>query len=261
MTTKRISFGCRAKLDDASKVAELGFDFFEATVSLLIPGEDDAAFADLHASLGKLVRKPEVFHDIMPPDMPILGDDIPYARNRRWIRRVIRRAKRLGGKLIVVHSPGVRHCPPEVDPQRANIQFSGFVRVLGEYAAKARVHAAIDPLPPGVAGVAASTAEVAALATESESASIRMALDIWFGCGTPQSVTVSRAGASRLSYVRIHLPSNCPNVMQRCAINPLFRSLKQAGFTGRVCLLPPDGELLAPSPEYAAWLRSEWIRS
>jgi sugar phosphate isomerase/epimerase len=258
---KRVLFGCRANLDQAAQAAALGFDFFEAPVSSLRPDADDTVFAELRAWFGKPVCRPQVFHDIMPPGLPVLGKDIPYAQNRRWVRRVIQRAKRLGGKLVVLHSPQARQIPPDLDPAHTRAQLSGFIRVLGEYAAKSRMLVALDPLPESQANAITSLAEAAALAEEAGIEQLRIALDISFGIESPEGVLTTPEGRERLSYIRVCLPDAEADVLARCALTPLFRSLKQVGFTGRVCLVLPGDALLAPSPDCGARLRSEWQHS
>ncbi len=123
------------------------------------------------------------------------------------------------------------------------------------------MHVAIDPLPTSMTDSIVTAAEAAAVAEESGFDSIRIALDVRFGSESPEGVLVTRRGQKRLSYIRIHLPDSEPDVIHRCAIAPLFTSLKQIGFVGRVCLLLPNGRPLAPSPDFCVWMRKEWIRA
>jgi D-psicose/D-tagatose/L-ribulose 3-epimerase len=258
---RKVLFGCRANLEQAADAAALGFDFFEAQVSSLQPGAPDDVFAALRASFGKPTCRPQVFHDLMPPHLPVLGKEIPYAENRRWVRRAIQRAKRLGGKLVVLHSPSARRTPRDLDARHVRTQLRGFVRVLGEYAAKSRVHVALDPLPRPTGNVITSLAEAAALTEEMGIDYLCIALDVSFGSESPESVLASRKGQERLRYVRLCLPEAEPDVLQRCAPAPLFRSLKHAGFTGRICLVMPGSDLLVPSRDFTTWLRTEWSRA
>jgi sugar phosphate isomerase/epimerase len=140
-------FGCCADPDVGERLAQVGYDYIELSVSRhLQPEVDGREWADLRRSIEAQPLPTEAFNTFLPSDLKITGPKVDEARVSDYLRVAFERAADIGGQLIVFGSGGARTYPEGYPPRRAWQQLLDFVQRAAEQATKADMVLCIEPL-------------------------------------------------------------------------------------------------------------------
>ena len=247
-------------LKRADLIKTSGGDFLEEGVqSLLVPDEDDGAFAkQLEALKACPLPVPVCNGFIRRKDLLCVG---PAANHDEVIRNVtvsITRAAKAGVKTIVFGSSGTRRIPAGWDAARALDQFVAVLRRMGPIAADHGVVIAVEPLNAKECNFINRIGDVAAAVKGAGHPAIRGVADLYhmiLGGDTPDDL---RAAMEAVHHVEIADPTR-----NRALPAPggqdfrgFFRVLREAGFAGTLSM---EGHWDNPDvPVAFAEIRRQW---
>jgi sugar phosphate isomerase/epimerase len=134
-------------LDNASMLAENGFDFIEAGVQgFLIPFATDEEFeAKLEAARNSPIPI-KACNGFLPGRLKSVGPDAVHDQILAYAETAFRRAQMVGIEYIVFGSGASRSIPEGFDPAEARKQFIDLGKALGPVAAKYDVTIVLEPL-------------------------------------------------------------------------------------------------------------------
>jgi sugar phosphate isomerase/epimerase len=116
------TIGWCARIEQASRVEAMGFDFIEVALAPM-KLEDDASFASAKAAIvGTDLPRP-VYNQFLPPGLLVIGPDVNEPRIRRYLARVAEVVRGGGGELIVFGSGWARNVPEGWSRDTASRQF------------------------------------------------------------------------------------------------------------------------------------------
>ncbi len=141
--------GCVAAFESSAQVAQAGFDYIECPVGALKPGEPDSAFAPIRDAFRASPLPTPAFNLFIPADLKIVGPAVDEARLRSYAKTAVERVAAVGGRVIVFGSGPARTIPEGFPRVRAEEQFIGFSRFVGEAAQRAGVVIAFESIARG----------------------------------------------------------------------------------------------------------------
>ncbi|RYG72210.1 sugar phosphate isomerase/epimerase [bacterium] len=127
--------------------SEAGVDYFDWAIGSIMASEDE--FEKLLALIEISPLKAEAFMAFLPPHHRVTGPNVNLAAVLDYAEEAMRRAKLLGGEIIVLGSAGARKLPLGFDYEVARAQFIEFGKELGPRAQQAGITIAIEPLSSG----------------------------------------------------------------------------------------------------------------
>jgi D-psicose/D-tagatose/L-ribulose 3-epimerase len=126
---------------------EAGVDYFDWAIGSIMSSKEE--FDNLRELIDHSSIKVEAFMAFFPPFHRITGPNVKLETVLEYAEEAMRRAKILGGEIIVLGSAGARKLPLGFDPEVARSQFIEFGRELGPRAEAAGITIAIEPLSTG----------------------------------------------------------------------------------------------------------------
>ncbi len=139
-------------------VNQIGFDFAEATVGLLMSMTEEELLKAVEENI-----KIEAANSFIPASMPIIEGG---AKLESFAGEAIRRLALLGGKVIVFGSGGARKKPDGVTDFENRSAIKKFLAICDGYAAEYKVDVVIEPLNKGETNAINTLADGAALVRE-----------------------------------------------------------------------------------------------
>lgn len=125
-------------------LVEAGADYLDWSAGALMAGERE--FEQLRVLLQDAPLRPEAFLGFLPPTQRITGPNVRLDGVLEYASEVLRRARALGGEIMVLGSSAARRVPQGFDPGVAREQFIEFCRELGPRADEIGVTITIEPL-------------------------------------------------------------------------------------------------------------------
>jgi sugar phosphate isomerase/epimerase len=123
---------------------EAGVDYLDWAIGAIMASE--AEFEKLRLLVDSGPLKAEAYMAFLPPNHRVTGPNVNLASVLEYATEAMRRAKILGGEVIVLGSAGARKVPEGFDMAVARNQFIEFGRELGPRAQEAGITIAIEPL-------------------------------------------------------------------------------------------------------------------
>lgn len=172
-------FGCCASIDKAESVKRAGFDYLEATVTSLIPDEDDNKFAPVLKQYQDSPVPVAAFNVFLPRDLKVVGPDIDQARLERYVSRALARIQAVGATIAVFGSGGSRSVPEGFSRSQATDQIVEFLQLVADAAEQTDVTIAIEPLNRKESNIINSVAEGVEIAKRVNRPSIQVLADFY----------------------------------------------------------------------------------
>lgn len=143
-----MKIGCCGTPEEASYLAEAGFDFLECPVKELLPRESEERFeSHIREHRVALERLPTyAFNSFIPGDLKVTGPDVDAGELERYVETALRRVSKLGGSIVVFGSGGARSVPDGFPREEAWLQIIDFLRTTDEIAGACGVTIVIEPL-------------------------------------------------------------------------------------------------------------------
>lgn len=158
-----MKLGVCAGAEKAQILAEAGADFIELSVTgALSPLTDESEWAEKRKAFLALPLPIETFNVFLPGTLRITGEPEQLADKddvRRYVFTALRRAREIGGSIIVFGSGGARRVPEGFAKEKAAEQIRAFLRVCAEATEETGVIIAIEPLNQGECNIINTVAE------------------------------------------------------------------------------------------------------
>lgn len=175
----RIKLGICVSPDKFDQVAQ-GYDYLELSASsVLMPLEDDAAYAPQGAQLRALRPAVRAFNNYVLARVRLVGPEADWDTVSLYAERAIRRAAALGGRVIVFGSGGARMVPEGFSRTKAWEQMGRFLNLCADHASAQGVTIAIEPLNRRECNIVNSYLEAAQLAKDVARDSVAALADIY----------------------------------------------------------------------------------
>ncbi|NSW55325.1 MAG: hypothetical protein HPY44_04885 [Armatimonadetes bacterium] len=123
--------------DDLARVArlaEIGYQYIHLSVDCLRCGAEPETYYAVRRALKRAALRPEVFSWAMPPEMPLVGDDVHWPATEKHLALALERIEETGGQVLAFPAnPGAR-VPPDYPIDDAVNQVRYFLGIAADYA-------------------------------------------------------------------------------------------------------------------------------
>ncbi len=161
---KTMQLGICSSVDNAAVLAQAGAAFVEEHIQkLLVPEQDDAAFAPILAKVKAAPLPVIAANCFLPASLPCVGPAVDTARLLRYGDVAFRRAAQCGIRYLVFGSAGARKIPAGFSRDKAKEQFAAILKGLAPLAQKHGVLIVVEPLHKAECNFINSLAEGAEL--------------------------------------------------------------------------------------------------
>lgn len=139
-------FGVCAEIGAAKHLAACGYDYIELSVAAdLRPECDTAEWSKVRRRINAMKLRPEAFNSFVRSGK-IVGPDADSGRLRNYVTTALKRAKQVGGDIIVFGSGGAREIPADYPADLALAQLIEFLNYCGDASEATGVTVVIEPL-------------------------------------------------------------------------------------------------------------------
>lgn len=177
--SKTISLGICIGPDKVAQLAP-GYDYLElALSSTLVPLEDEATYAARSANLQWLNPPVRAFNLFVPAQLKVVGEAVDWDQVELYVERALRRAARLGGKVVVFGSGGARAVPEHYSRALAWGQLVRFLGICADHAGPQGVTIAIEPLNRRECNIVNTYLEGVQLAKDVGRSEVRVLADMY----------------------------------------------------------------------------------
>lgn len=177
--SKPISLGMCIAPDKVAQLAP-GYDYLElALSSTLVPLEDEAAYAAKGALLQSLNPAVRAFNVFVAAQVRVVGEDVNWDQVESYVERGLRRAAKLGAKIVVFGSGGARSVPEHYSHALAWGQLVRFLGLCADQASQHGITIAIEPLNRRECNIINTYLEGVQLARDVDRSEVRVLADIY----------------------------------------------------------------------------------
>ncbi len=176
---RTISFGICISPDKVAQLAP-GYDYLElALSSTLMPLEDEATYTAKSTNLQWLNPPVRAFNLFVPAQLKVVGEAVNWDQVELYVERALRRAARLGGKVVVFGSGGARSVPEHYSRALAWGQLVRFLGICADQAGPHGITIAIEPLNRRECNIINTYLEAVQLAKDVDRSEVRVLADIY----------------------------------------------------------------------------------
>jgi len=140
-----MKIGICTKPERLEEVLKFNFDYAELSFNS-IAALSDAEFDEVYKKMQHLGIKSEAFNGYFGKDIALYGKDSDPKAIAEYSDKAMKRAKLLGGEVVVLGSGGARNIPESISREEAILQFRNVIRICGDTAKKYGIKIAIEPL-------------------------------------------------------------------------------------------------------------------
>lgn len=241
-----VKLGIRTDFVNLPDVAALGYDYVELPLSALaaLDEVDYRDFADYAAGHGIRVG---AFDSMLPEDLPITGPNVSATALHGYLDVALKRATRLGAKVIVLDGARTRAIPADGDFPFAWRQLGNFLRLAQGHARDCGVTIALEPLRKSDGALLNLVSEATLIAGLLQLENVGVAANWGSLSMASEPLSAVRQAAPLLRHVRIE------NALTRALPRPgdgedygrLLGALADIGYDGGVTLTGNITESLA----------------
>lgn len=249
-------YGICCGLETVPAAAEAGFDYFEGhTLAVPRPLDPEAAFEETLALVQRLPIPCEAINCFIQGGLMLTGPNASPHALRPYAQRVFDRAARAGVKVVVLGSGGARRVPEDFDHRAAWGQMVSFCAMIAPLAAAAGIVVPIEPLDE--CNLIGTLAPAARLVSQARHPSIRLLADSFHWARRNDSLEDLKRFAPLLGHVHVATwPSRTLPGLEECPLGTFLRTLRDAGYDGRVSIEPSGPKDPAAFPRALAALKS-----
>jgi D-psicose/D-tagatose/L-ribulose 3-epimerase len=201
-----VRFGICVYVEDIPAAERAGYEYVELTVTNIVPEVGKAEFETLKKRLRGFSIRPEGWRRFIPTELPVVGQDVNFAKITDFVRTTLGRIGELGGKVVVFGSPGARNIPESFLRYKAHQQLIRFLQMTADVAAKNDIIVVIEPVPGRHCNVLNSVPEAVALAQELGRPEIKVLADLFHMTVEGEPVGAITEAGERLYHVHMPVP-------------------------------------------------------
>lgn len=249
-------FGCCVPIDEAEIIQKNGYDYLELpTITTIQPLIDEARFAEIKTKVGSLGIVPEAFNILLREDLRVVGPQVDRRALEEYVETVFRRARELGGQIVVFGGKGeARSIPEDFSPRVAREQLLEFVWLLAKHAAEHGLIVAIEPLNREETNIINTIEEALSIAKEIDRKEIRILVDAYHAAKEDDLGMVEKAG-EYLAHVHVADSNRLPPGYGTFDFSSFFAALRHAGYKGRASVECVFTDLAKESQEAIRFLK------
>lgn len=251
--------GICASVEAAGDIAAAGAEFVEEIVqSLLVPGQDEEAFAGKLKPAREAALPVKAANCFLPGAMKCVGPDVDTEGLLRWAETVFRRAKAAGIETIVFGSGGARSVPEGFDRSEAMNQFVDLLKRLGPPAEGNGVTVVVEPLNSQECNFINSLAEGAEAVQRCSHESVWLLADIFHMARDGEEPEEIVRFGSLLRHTHIaEAEKRTPPGKMGDDFRPYFAALKKAGYGGAMTIECSWGDFASESASAVSYLKEQ----
>jgi sugar phosphate isomerase/epimerase len=234
-------------VDKAGILAAAGANFVEEHIQkLLVPEEDDTAFAPILAKVKAAPLPVIAANCFLPASLPCTGPNVDTARLLRYGDVAFRRAAQCGIRYLVFGSAGARKIPDGFPREKAKEQFVAILKDLAPLALKHGVIIVVEPLHKAECNFINSLAEGAEMVNAANHNHVWLLADIFHMLRDSEPAgEISRWGhLLRHAHIAEKEKRTAPGV-KGDDFRPYLRALRDANYAGALAIECGWGNLAA----------------
>lgn len=175
-----IRFGCCTALENAPLLADAGYDYIELGVRpALMPEAPEAEFEATARRIDAAPLPVAALAGLLPGDLKVVGPAVDWGRLSRYVETAVRRARRIGARILVFGSGPARSVPDGFPVQRAWAQVLDFLKMGGDAAARHHITLAVEPIRKAETNLLHLVSEGLALARQVDHPHVRCLADFY----------------------------------------------------------------------------------
>lgn len=242
-------------------LVEAGADYLDWSMGSVMASE--AEFEKLRVLTDQGPLRAEAFMGFLPPTQRVTGPNVDLQSVLEYATTAMRRAKLLGGEVIVLGSAGARKVPNGFDFEVAKSQFIEFCRELGPRAQEIGISIAIEPLNKGEDNFICSVAQGAEFVDAIAHPSIQLLADFYHMDVENEPLSDIENAASKLRHTHLADTGRCaPGFVEKEAdIVGFFRALHVAGYDARCSFEGKTDDLARQAKPLLAAMRQKYAQS
>jgi sugar phosphate isomerase/epimerase len=257
-----MQIGICTSTENSASVRAAGFDYVEDSVQGLLQG----LTPDVEWSGARRIASTDVpvraCNMLVPGSLKITGPDVDRDALKRYMQAVLRRADQLDIRTLVFGSGGARNVPEGFDREQARQQITTFVRDFVADAQRHNVTVVLEPLNRKECNIINSVAEAMTYVQAVNHPNFQCLLDTYHFWLEDEPLENLRKYVQSIRHV--HLADKegrvAPGLSGKDDYKPVFRILKQAGYTGRISFEgSPIPEFSKTAPAVVEYIRRQWI--
>ncbi len=223
-----------SQFDLPAAVKAAGFDYIELPLSTLA-GLGENEFEEVLRSMERSGLPCEACNLFFPGSLRLTGPDADRGKIEAYLQVALRRASRLGARVIVFGSGGARSAPAGFAREQAWVQLVEMLRIAGDFAGQEGIAIAIEPLNRSESNLINSGAEGYSLAGLVEHPQVGLLLDIYHMVKESEDYGIALTARNVLRHAHLAEPRGrlFPQVMDE-DISAFFSALRRANYGGRV---------------------------
>ena len=181
-------------------------------------------------------------------------------RQRKYVSAGLRRAGKLGAKVVVFGSGRSRMVPLGYDKSRATEQIEEFLRLARRLRRISDITIALEPLNREECNIVNSVPEALAIAQAVDRPHIRVLSDLYHVAKESQPYSETAAAGDFLAHVHVAGAENrrIPDARDSDYLTAYFSHLKQIGYDARISIEGKIDDLSGQGPEALEVLRKAW---
>lgn len=199
-------FGICVSVEDIAAAERAGYEYVELTVTNVVPEIDKAEIEALKKLLRGFSIRPEAWRRFIPTELPLVGQEVNFAKITDFVRTTLGRIGELGGKVVVFGSPGARNIPEGLSRDRAHQQLIRFLQMTADVAAENNVIVVIEPILRRNCNVLNSVPEAVALAQELDRPEIKVMADLFHMMAESEPIGAITEAGEYLYHVHMPVP-------------------------------------------------------
>lgn len=247
-------YGICTDLENAGLLEEMGYDYIEPSINAALNLEPER-LEQLVEELKTLKIRCEAFNILFPKTMELLKDT-DEAELTAHLHRAMGLMQRLGGRVVVFGSGKCRRCPESLSYGEAYKRLVKIYRMTGEIAAQYGIMVVIEPLSRAETNMICTMAEGAILEADVNHPNVALLSDYFHVMANHDNIqdieTIKNFG-------HIHIASGngrrYPISEEGEAYGAYIKSLKNAGYQGRISIEGKTDDILRDGPKALAFLK------
>ena len=229
--------GCWADVSRIEELMKAGFDYIElnlAQVTLMSESE----FEGCRRRVEQSGLKAEAFNCMLAGKDLIVGPNRNLACMEQRLAQAFRRARLLGGKILVLGSGAARRIPAGYAVEQGREEFTAFLQLVNLLAGEYGVKIAVEPLNRRETNLITSVSEAYGLVQKACLTHVHLLADLYHMALEQENFSVLETVGGALVHTHIANPDGryYPSRKDRYDYRPFFRALQKNGYRGRVSL-------------------------
>jgi len=230
--------GVSTSVKNTPLLKQAGCSYVEIGInSFLMPGKDDAAFAENLKESSESALPLYAGNVFFPGDIKLVGPDADIDATVRYAEVAMKRAKQVGIKIFVLGSGQSRRIPDGFDPEKATAQLIELCRQLALLGEKYDVVVVIEPLRKQETNLIHTVRQGTAIAHAVNHPNLRVLADFYhMACEDEDAQPIVEAG--KLLY-HCHIAEKAERTapgVKGDDFTPYFKALKEINYRGSISI-------------------------